>query len=84
MMLYCERVTKILFASGMKDLVSQPPFDDAFPNAPSVDIHTSASSGKVVPGFYRVNVGSNYVKLKHHLLDMECNVEFETISGCLA
>ena len=58
------------FYSGMRDLVSQLPFDDAFPNALICGHTHKRVIGEVVKGFYCVNVGSDYSVLMHYLLDL--------------
>jgi predicted MPP superfamily phosphohydrolase len=58
------------FYSGVKDLVSQLPFDDAFPNALICGHTHKRVIGEVVKGFYCVNVGSDYGVLMYYLLEM--------------
>ena len=58
------------FYSGMKDLVSQLPFNDAFPNALICGHTHKRVIGEVVPGFYGVNTGSDYGMLRHYLLEL--------------
>ena len=58
------------FYSGVKDLVSQLPFDDAFPNALICGHTHKRVIGEVVKGFYCVNVGSDYGVLMSYLLEM--------------
>jgi len=58
------------FYSGMRDLVSQLPFDDAFPNALICGHTHKRVIGEVVKGFYCVNVGSDYGMLMYYLLEL--------------
>ena len=58
------------FYSGMRDLVSQLPFDDAFPNALICGHTHKRVIGEIVKGFYCVNVGSDYGVLMYYLLEM--------------
>ena len=58
------------FYSGVKDLVSQLPFDDAFPNAIICGHTHKRVIGEVVPGFHCVNVGSDYGMLMYYLLEL--------------
>ena len=58
------------FYSGMKDLASQLPFNDAFPNALICGHTHKRVIGEVVPGFYCVNTGSDYGMLKYYLLEL--------------
>ncbi len=58
------------FYSGVKDLVSQLPFDDAFPNALICGHTHKRVIGEVVPGFHCVNVGSDYGVLMYYLLEL--------------
>jgi predicted MPP superfamily phosphohydrolase len=58
------------YYSGMKDLVSQLPFDDTFPHALICGHTHKRVIGEVVPGFYCVNVGSDYGVLMHYLLEL--------------
>lgn len=58
------------FYSGMRDLVSQLPFDDAFLNALICGHTHKRVIGEVVPGFYCVNVGSDYGVLNYYLLEL--------------
>ena len=58
------------FYSGMRDLVSQLPFDDAFPNALICGHTHKRVIGEVVKGFYCINVGSDYGVLMYYLLEM--------------
>ena len=53
----------------MRDLVSQLPFDDAFPNALICGHTHKRVIGEVVPGFHCVNVGSDYGMLMYYLLE---------------
>ena len=56
--------------SGVKDLPSQLPFDDAFPNALICGHTHRRVIGEVVPGFHCVNVGSDYGMLMYYLLEL--------------
>ena len=58
------------FYSGMRDLASQLPFDDAFPNALICGHTYKRVICEVVKGFYCVNVGSDYGVLMYYLLEM--------------
>ena len=58
------------FYSGVKDLVSQLPFDDAFPNALICGHTHKRVIGEVVKGFHCVNVGSDYGVLMYYLLEL--------------
>lgn len=58
------------FYSGVKDLVSQLPFDDAFPNALICGHTHRRVIGEAVPGFHCVNVGSDYGVLMYYLLEL--------------
>ena len=58
------------FYSGMRNLVSQLPFDDAFPNALICGHTHKRVIGEVVKGFYCVNVGSDYGVLMYYLLKL--------------
>ena len=58
------------FYSGMRDLVSQLPFDDAFPNTLICGHTHKRVIGEVVKGFYCVNVGSDYGMLMYYVLEM--------------
>ena len=58
------------FYSGMRDLVSQLPFDEAFPNALICGHTHKRVIGEVVKGFYCVNVGSDYGLLMYYLLEL--------------
>ena len=56
------------FYSGMKDLVSQCPFDNTFPNDYICGHTRKRVIDEVVSGFYCVNVGSDYGEHKYYLL----------------
>ena len=58
------------FYSGVKDLVSQLPFDGAFPNALICGHTHKRVIGEVVPGFHCVNVGSDCGMLMYYLLEL--------------
>ena len=58
------------FYSGVKDLVLQLPFDDAFPNALICGHTHKRVIGEVVPGFHCINVGSDYGVLMYYLLEL--------------
>lgn len=58
------------FYTGMRDLVSELPFDENFDNALICGHTHKRVIGNVLPGFLCVNVGSNYNNLKTFVLDM--------------
>ena len=58
------------FYTGMKDLVSELPFDPMFSNCLICGHTHRRVIGEVVPGFICVNVGSDYDDLKTHVLEV--------------